>query len=116
MFEELVALCHRTGTLDPGDWFLASEKGQVIGIVMPALTDLSTRRATILFVGVAPEFRSRGFGRLLTLKGLRTLAVKSPTAFIDSTDTHNTAMRRILEEFGYQQTAVQHYFRWQSPH
>jgi ribosomal protein S18 acetylase RimI-like enzyme len=83
-----------------------------VGIVMPALTELVTRRGTILFVGVIPEARGRGLGLALTLKGLQTIASRTPTALIDSTDVQNTPMRKILERLGYSLTAIQHYFEW----
>jgi ribosomal protein S18 acetylase RimI-like enzyme len=112
MFEELVEHCRRGSVFHPEDWHVAYHDDRPIGIVMPALTDLATHRATILFVGVTPDFRGRGLGLGLTLKGLETIARRSPTGFIDSTDVKNVPMRKILERLGYQLNAIQHYFRW----
>jgi len=78
----------------------------------PALTELVTRRGTILFVGVVPKARGRGLGLALTLKGIQTIAPRAPTALLDSTDVQNRPMRKILEKLGYRLTAVQHYFKW----
>jgi ribosomal protein S18 acetylase RimI-like enzyme len=80
--------------------------------VMPALTELVTKRGTILFVGVIPEARGRGLGLALTLKGLQTIASRTPTALLDSADVQNRPMRKILEKLGYRLTAIQHYFEW----
>ena len=112
MFEERKDLCRRNGVFHPEDWLIAYQRSREVGIVMPALTELVTRRGTILFVGVIPEARGRGLGLALTLKGLQTIASRTPTALLDSTDVQNTPMRKILERLGYSLTAIQHYFEW----
>ena len=112
MYQQLKDLCRRNGVFHPEDWQIAYQRGREVGIVMPALTELVTRRGTILFVGVVPEARGRGLGLALTLKGIRTIAPRAPTALLDSTDVQNRPMRRILEKLGYHLTAVQHYFKW----
>ncbi len=112
MFEELRDLCRRNDVFYPEDWLIAYERNREVGVVMPALTDLVTRRGTILFVGVTPEARGRGLGFALTLKGLQTIAARTPTGWLDSADVRNTPMRKILERVGYSLTAIQHYFEW----
>jgi ribosomal protein S18 acetylase RimI-like enzyme len=112
MFEELKDLCRRNDVFHPEDWLIAYQRNREIGIVMPALTDRVTRRGTILFVGVIPEARGRGLGLALTLKGLQTIALRTPTALLDSTDVQNLPMRKILEGLGYNLAVIQHCFKW----
>jgi len=112
MFQQLKDLCRRNGVFHPEDWLIAYQHGCEVGIVMPALTDLVTRRGTIMFVGAIPEARRGGLGLALTMKGIQTIASRMPKALLDSTDVQNTPMRKILEKLGYGLTAIQHYFEW----
>ena len=112
MFQQLKDLCRRNGVFHPEDWLIAYQRGREVGIVMPALTELVTRRGTILFVGVIPEARGRGLGLALTVKGIQTIASRTPKALLDSTDLQNAPMRKIFKKLGYRLTAIQHYFEW----
>jgi ribosomal protein S18 acetylase RimI-like enzyme len=112
MFQELEALCTKNGVFHPEDWLVAYQHGREVGIVMPALTELVTRRGTILFVGVIAEARGRGLGLALTLKGIQTIASRTPKSLLDSTDLQNAPMRKIFEKLGYRLSAIQHYFEW----
>ena len=115
MFGELAEGCRKGAGFHPEDWLIGYRDDHPVGIVMPALTDLATHRATILFVGITPDARGRGLGFALTLKGLETIARRSPSGFIDSTDVQNGPMRRVLERIGYRLVAIQHYLRWRGP-
>jgi hypothetical protein len=112
MFQKLKDLCRRNGVFHLEDWQIAYQGNREFGIVMPALTELVTRRGTILFVGVIPEARGQGIGLAHTLKGIQTIASRTPKAWLDSTDVRNAPMRKILEKLGYRLTAIQHYFEW----
>jgi ribosomal protein S18 acetylase RimI-like enzyme len=112
MFQQVKDLCHRNGVFHPEDWLIAFQRGREVGIVMPALTELVTRRGTIMFVGVIPEARGRGLGLALTVKGIQTIASRTPKALLDSTDLQNAPMRKIFGKLGYRLTAIQHYFEW----
>jgi ribosomal protein S18 acetylase RimI-like enzyme len=112
MFQQLKDLCRKNGVFHPEDWEIAYQGDREVGIVMPALTELVTRRGTILFVGVIPEARGGGLGLALTVKGIQTIASRTPKALLDSTDLQNAPMRKIFEKLGYGLTAIQHYFEW----
>lgn len=62
--EDILASHRATGLHDPGLWFLARQDGHPVGVLL--LTRVPLRSTLeIVYVGVVPESRGRGFGKCL---------------------------------------------------
>ncbi len=96
MFEDLTKMEY-----DPAWWQLAyAHDGQLIGLVMPAK---SPTFATIGYIGVVPEYRGKGFIRLLLHHGTETLINAGETAIRADTDVNNIPMANAFRKIGYVQ-------------
>jgi mycothiol synthase len=78
---------HRTqGAFDPERWWLATEEGRPVGVVIVTETPESGAWE-VAYMGVVPEARRRGFGRELLLHTLfeaRAAGVSQVTLSVDS--------------------------------
>jgi len=90
---------------DPAGFFLLSADGQPAGFhwtkVHPAGAYGPDPVGEVYVVGVDPEAQGRGFGRLLTLVGLRHLAGLGLSKIILYADADNTAAVRLYGSIGF---------------
>lgn len=96
---------------DPTWWRVAYLDRDPIGVVLPQVFSDRTNEGTMFYVAVLPEFRGRGFGRVLHASGLAFLAAKGITRYIGSTDARNLPMIAVFRANGCEQTGRQLFYR-----
>jgi ribosomal protein S18 acetylase RimI-like enzyme len=81
-------------------WSLLSVDGEPAGFVLPVTYDQSARdgldEGTIFHLGVAPDHRGRGLGRLLLRRATRTLKAHGVWRIYCDTAVDNAAMIRLF--------------------
>jgi ribosomal protein S18 acetylase RimI-like enzyme len=86
-------------------WRLLCYQGETVGFVLPVSFDLTVRAGlpggTIFHTGVLPDFRSRGFGRLLLREAVRVLTDGGVRRIFCDTDETNGPMIHLFESEGW---------------
>jgi RimJ/RimL family protein N-acetyltransferase len=90
-------------------WRLAELDGVAVGVVLPQIYPDMPTLGTLFHIGILPEFRGRGLGRILHAKGLELLADEVGT-YVGSTHVANAPMIRVFERNGCQRTTTQHMY------
>jgi RimJ/RimL family protein N-acetyltransferase len=85
---------------DPNHWYVVFESNSPIGVLLPQRFPDTPHDGTLMSVGLLPEARNKGFGRILHAMGMEILASQSATDYIGSTDVQNVPMRKIFERNG----------------
>lgn len=98
-------------SFDPTWWRVAYLERDPIGVVLPQVYSDRTNEGTLFYVGVLPEFRGRGFGRVLHASGLAFLAAKGIRRYVGSTDARNLPMIAVFRANGCGQTGRQLFYR-----
>ena len=92
---------------DPAWWTVACDGGRPVGFVLPVRTDGGP---VIGDIGVVPEARGRGIGRLLLAHG--TAAVLGETGCVGAdVDDQNPAMLATAAAVGYRATGTRAHYR-----
>jgi ribosomal protein S18 acetylase RimI-like enzyme len=82
---------------DPNHWYVVFEANLAIGVLLPQRFPDTPHDGTLMSVGLLPEARNKGFGRILHAMGMEILAGQGATDYIGSTDIQNVPMRKIFE-------------------
>jgi ribosomal protein S18 acetylase RimI-like enzyme len=86
-------------------WRMLCHRGDPVGFVLPVTFDLMVRtglsEGTIFHMGVIPEFRGRGFGRLLLREAVRILLSSGVRRIFCDTDETNEPMIHLFESEGW---------------
>lgn len=89
----------------PGRWQLLAVRGQALGFVLPVTYDGCSREgldeATIYHMGVAPEHRRRGIGRLLLRRATRILLGHGVWRIYCDTPVNDDPMIHLFENEGW---------------
>jgi ribosomal protein S18 acetylase RimI-like enzyme len=92
---------------DPALWLLAYYQNAPAGMVLPGVErGTEPPQGFIQFIGVLPEYRNRGLGRILLEKGIRMLAESGAKMYTGSTDTLNIPMIKLFTSMGCRRSAV----------
>ena len=67
------------------NWLIAFESDKPIGIVLPQTFDDDTSEGSIFYIGILPQYRNRGLGKILHAKGLSELKRLGCNIYIGST-------------------------------
>jgi len=90
---------------EPDWWRLLCFRDEPVGFVLPVTYDEMDRaglvEGTIFHVGVIPEFRGRGFGRLLLREAARVLMNGGVRRIFCDTDETNAPMIHLFESEGW---------------
>lgn len=82
---------------NPEGWYAAFNGDSPVGILLPQrFSDIPTE-GTLMSIGIVPEYRRKGLGKILHAKGLEILSKQGVSDYIGSTDVKNTAMIRVFE-------------------
>jgi ribosomal protein S18 acetylase RimI-like enzyme len=86
-------------------WRLLCFRNEPVGFVLPVRYDEADRagppEGTIFHMGVIPEFRGRGFGRLLLREAVRVLMSCGVQRVFCDTDETNAPMIHLFESEGW---------------
>jgi ribosomal protein S18 acetylase RimI-like enzyme len=94
----------------PDWWRLLCCEDEPVGFVLPVTYDVSPGvgqlEGTIFHTGVIPEYRGRGFGRLLLREAVRILVGSGAQRIFCDTDETNAPMIHLFESEGWRRLAV----------
>lgn len=89
-----------TGIYDPRHWLLASCEGEDVGVVLVA-EHPGTDQAELIYMGLTPEARGRGFGRRLVQQAIATAASIGVDQLMVAVDEGNSPARRVYDRAGF---------------
>lgn len=85
----------------PQNWLIAYRGEDIVGMVLPqSYGEDSPGDGSLFFIGIVPEFRKQGLGRILHARGLHALSEMGLKRYIGSTDIINIDMLAIFRANG----------------
>jgi ribosomal protein S18 acetylase RimI-like enzyme len=90
-------------------WRLLCYRDEPAGFVLPVMYDARGRaglEGTIFHMGVVPEYRGRGFGRLLLREAVRVLMSGDVRRIFCDTDEDNAPMIHLFESEGWKRLPI----------
>jgi GNAT superfamily N-acetyltransferase len=96
---------------DPAHCITAWLAGEPVGLACPQRFWDAPEQGTIFHIGVVPEQRGHGLGRVLHAKSLGLLKAAGAQSYIGSTDVENVAMRAVFRVNGCREKGVRRYYR-----
>ncbi len=97
-------------TYDIGNWKVVSLNKENIGVIMPHVFPEDPKLGTLLEIGLKPEYRGKGYGRIIHERGLELLKEMGAKKYLGSTETTNHAMLRVFELNGCKKWFIRHFF------
>ena len=102
--EEVIAAHKNSGIFRPESWWIAENGGEAVGCIL--VNDVATgAKADVVYVGVAPPWRGRGFGREMIEHASAATAERGLHAIALAADARNAPATRIYEAAGFHETA-----------
>lgn len=98
-------------TLDERQWLIAYHNDLPAGIVVPKIFDDIPDEGTIHTFGLFPEYRGKGYGKILHARGLEDLARAGAVRYVGSTDCQNTPMLATFKANGCHERGVRRQYR-----
>nr|AEH26475.1 hypothetical protein [uncultured Acidobacteria bacterium A2] len=99
--EEVIAGHMAQGIHDPQLWWLARHAGDAVGVLL--LTEMPDGgEFDVIYVGVVPEARGRGFGLEMTLKAIYETRLAEQRQLTLSVDARNQPARKLYEKVGFE--------------
>ncbi|MBS1983683.1 MAG: GNAT family N-acetyltransferase [Bdellovibrionales bacterium] len=95
---------------NPDLWLLAHLENRPAGVVCSHVYEDDTNKGTLLFIGVVPELRSRGIGKMLHAMGLNTLKKIGVRHYVGSAEISNTHMINLFRIHGCSPMGTQKHF------
>jgi ribosomal protein S18 acetylase RimI-like enzyme len=97
-------------TYEINQWKIVSTRNKNIGIIMPHIFPEKPGLGTLLEIGLKPECRGKGYGRIIHAHGLELLKQMGAKKYLGSTETTNYAMLRVFEINGCKKWFIRHFF------
>jgi ribosomal protein S18 acetylase RimI-like enzyme len=98
---------HRlAGEFDPARWRLYQAGGSDVGILLMA-AHAEQRMWEVVYMGLVPEARGRGYGRAMLLDGLRAAAAAGQAGMFLAVDKSNEFAVRLYESLGFARVGEQ---------
>jgi GNAT superfamily N-acetyltransferase len=97
-FNDLVEMAKEK--YEPNNWKTVIEDGRYIGIIMPQIFPGQFDEGGIYNIGLIPDLRNKGFGRIMFSKCLDILKELGVKKYIGSTNVLNLPMIRVFELSG----------------
>lgn len=95
---------------DYENWKIVSLNNKAIGIIMPHVFPEEPGLGTLLEIGLKPEYRGKGYGRIIHAHGLEILKQMGAKKYLGSTETTNYAMLRVFKLNGCRKLFKRHFF------
>jgi ribosomal protein S18 acetylase RimI-like enzyme len=102
---------HAGAAFDETMWKLAFHEGRLAGLVFPQIYPDARDQGSIFNIGLVPECRSRGWGKILHARGIEEIQMAGASRYIGSTDANNTPMLRIFGINGCSEIGIQRIYR-----
>jgi ribosomal protein S18 acetylase RimI-like enzyme len=90
----------------PETWVIAYRDEKPVGVIFAQRYDDKMEEGSLFFVGVMPEYRGQGQGKVLHAKGLEMLASIGVKEYVGSTDVQNEAMIKTFAANGCRLYAI----------
>ena len=82
---------------NPANYQVVIHNGKEIGVIMPQVYPDNNKEGTIIHMGVVPEERNKGYGKIMHSKSLEILKNQGVEKYIGSTNANNKSMIRLFE-------------------
>ena len=82
---------------DPSNWKAVKLGDKYMGVILPVLYADKEKWGTVFHIGLLPEERNKGYGRILHAKSLDMLKKQGVLKYIGSTNIYNKPMIRVFE-------------------
>jgi ribosomal protein S18 acetylase RimI-like enzyme len=93
-----------SGCFDPAGWRLYRNNGQDVGVLL--MNEHPDQDAIeLVYFGIVPEFRGRGFGRKILADGIQAAALTGRAAMFLAVDCGNTYANALYGELGFAELA-----------
>jgi len=96
---------------DPGKWLLVMLNGKAIGVIMPQKYESKESIGGDMHIGIIPEERNMGYGKILFSKSLQLLKDDGIKKYIGSTNVNNIPMRKVFEFSGCKEWFKRFFYR-----
>ena len=87
---------HAAVSFDGKLWKLAFMNGELAGLILPQTYPDAAEEGSIFNIGLVPDCRGRGLGKVLHANGLEVLARVGAVRYVGSCDIHNAPMLRVF--------------------
>lgn len=104
-FQELID--YAGNKYNPENWKIAFLENEIIGVILPQAFADRKNEGSIFYLGVVPDFRGKGFGKILHSKALIDLKEIGIDHYKGSTDSRNKPMIKIFQENQCLQSGLQ---------
>jgi RimJ/RimL family protein N-acetyltransferase len=93
----------------PDLWYIAKYRGNEVGVL---LLEVESPECRLVYVGIVPEYRGRGWGHALVHEAMRRAGEERVERIVLSVDTKNAPAVRVYESAGFLSYLTQQlYFR-----
>lgn len=97
---DIIAGHKATGLFQPDSWWILDADGAVAGCIL--MNDaLAAGAAEVVYLGVLPAFRGRGYGRLMVRKAAHHAAARGLLRITLAMDTRNVYAGQVYEAEGF---------------
>ncbi len=99
--DELIESHKEQGVFRPDCWFLGMVNQKPVGLVL--LAELPEwQEWELSYVGIVPDFRRRGYGRILIRKAIQEAQRMKASQLVVSVDSRNTPALKLYSKFGFE--------------
>jgi GNAT superfamily N-acetyltransferase len=95
----------------PRNWFIVMLNEKPIGIIMPQKFAAEKSLAGLMHIGLIPQERNKGYGKILFSKSLQILKEIGIEKYMGSTNINNIPMRKVFESSGCKEWFKRFFYR-----
>jgi mycothiol synthase len=102
--EEVIAAHKASGVFRPESWWIAQREGEAVGCIL--VNDVAVgAKADVVYVGVAPAWRGRGYARAMIEHASAATAERGLHTLVLAADAQNAPAMRIYRAAGFNEIA-----------
>ncbi|QDV79796.1 GNAT family N-acetyltransferase [Botrimarina mediterranea] len=98
--DDVLAGYRATGIYDPRHWLVASRDGEDVGVVLVA-EHPGTDQAELIYMGLTPAARGRGYGKRLVQQAISAAASIGVDQLMVAVDEGNAPAKRLYQRAGF---------------
>lgn len=107
--DDVITSYRATGSYDPKYWYFAQHADQDVGVVLLA-EHPGADQAELIYMGLAPDVRGRGYGRLLIEQAIATAEQMGVDQLMVAVDRQNEPARKAYATSGFAAWTERHAF------